>query len=103
MDDDKTMVVISGGKIEVFERVTGFLEDGTIVNFNFWDSWKNHLKLTFFSVSETHFTLFCRKDGELIKSKLENLIDGFCHKVHGNEGVRNYLLKLGIKEYESKN
>jgi hypothetical protein len=100
-EENKTMVIIgASGKVEVFERVTGFLEDGTIVNFSYWDSWKNHLSLTFFSVNKTHFTLSCRRDGELIKEKIENLIDGFCHKVHGNEGVRNYLLKLGIKEHE---
>ena len=99
-EENITMIVITGDKVEVFERVSGFLEDGTIVNFNYWDSWKNHLSTTYFTVNKTHFTLFCLTEGELIKNKLENLVGGFCDKIHGNEGVRNYLLKLGIKEYE---
>ena len=82
-----------------------FSEDKTITNgvreavSKGYMKWRETSRLSFV-IYDSSFAIF-EYNTLCFKRHLDSLMGGFCDKIHGNEGVRNYLLKLGIKEHES--
>lgn len=93
----QSIIVNSGNDIVIYNGVTGSPKDDS---FSFIEETKHPVSDVLFSIWTRDVELMGRDLKRITLKAFENVLDGYGEPVHSNEGVRNYLLKLGIKEYE---
>ena len=93
----KHMIVRSGNDIVIYETVSGEL---TNEGFRCWEKIVKPVEGLIFDVYYDTFEVMDADCTRVFLKPLFSLVDGFMKPVHDKEGVRDYLLKLGIKENE---
>ena len=97
MELHKAVIVANGNDIVIYNGVSGNPSDDS---FSFIEELRQPISNCYFLTYTRHFEIMDKDCRKIVIKAYENLLDGFGKPVHGNEGVRNYLLKLGIKEHE---
>jgi hypothetical protein len=97
MELHKAVIVANGNDIVIYNGVSGSPSND---DFSFIEEIRQPIDSCCFSCWTNSVEIMDISCKRLVIKSYDNILDGHGVCVSGNEGVRNYLLKLGIKEHE---